>query len=443
MPDRATVGRVIDHQAVLEPIVGGRRVLCVCGPIQSKTAVAAALHRLSVAEVLVIGSRGTGPRPDADCVVVDLAAADPVDEFRQWERIALDPPAEVADAVARFDPDLVLTNGFESVTTFAGRPVYGARRPAWTALEDKVTVDALWDEARVDRAPVVVTAVRGDAAWQAHQRLHRGAGTVWAGDARDGWHGGGELVRRVRSRAEAEAVQRQFGQRCDLLRVMPFLEGLPCSIHGFVTRDGVAALRPVEMVVLRTADGFRYCGTATSWDPTPEDRDAMRRAARRVGEVLRQRCDYRGFFTIDGVMTGDGFRPTELNPRLGAGLRYVADAVPDLPLPLLQFAEVEGDVSLGVDELESTILPAAEEVRNRSSHTFLHGRTVTEEETLVDGDVTIVLGPGTLGAFLRASTTRTPPAGRPFAPTAARALALADAHWQLGLGELTPAPLVR
>ena len=49
----------------------------------------------------------------------------------------------------------------------------------------------------------------------------------------------------------------------------------------------------------------------------------MREAARRVGAVLRDEVAYRGAFTLDGVATVDGFRPTELNPRFGAGLGVI------------------------------------------------------------------------------------------------------------------------
>ena len=50
---------------------------------------------------------------------------------------------------------------------------------------------------------------------------------------------------------------------------MPFLEGIPCSIHGVVFPDGVATFRPVEMVTLRRPGSNRlhYAGAATFWDP--------------------------------------------------------------------------------------------------------------------------------------------------------------------------------
>jgi len=59
------------------------------------------------------------------------------------------------------------------------------------------------------------------------------------------------------------------------------------------------------------------------------------------------------------------------------------------------------------------------------------------------GDIAMVLGPGPMGSFLRVTCTETPPDGHPFAPTAVRALELADEHWKLGLGPLAVAPEVR
>ena len=424
----------------LRPVYSGRRVALVSGVLQGKAGYAQALAALGASKVLAIGAMGTGPLPECERVVVEMPAQSPVAEFRAWERLAASPTAEVASALDRFAPDLVLSNGFESFTTFAGRPVFGARRPEWTALEDKTTVDALWDAAGVARAPSEVVPL-GEA-WAAHERLDRGQGTVWSGDNRSGWHGGGEYVRRVRSAEEASAVSAYLGGACDAVRVVPFLDGLPCSIHGFVTPTGVAALRPVEMVVLRSTEGFRYAGCATTWDPAPDDREAMRSVARRVGEHLAERVGYRGGFTIDGVMTADGFRPTELNPRLGAGVTYVALAAPEVRIGLLHFALIEGAVHVDHEALERTILPAADATRARMAHTFFT-KPITEEEVVHDGDVLYALGPGPTGGFLRVMTSTTPPDGRPFAPVAAAALAAADERWSLGLGPLEPAPVLR
>jgi hypothetical protein len=433
----------MDVSRRLRPVYAGRRVMLVCGPVQSKTDVVAELRSMGVDDCLVIGSQGVGPAPAAESVIVPMQASSLMDEFRRWERLAVSPPPEVAAAVDRFAPDLVMANGVESMASFAGRPVFGGRRPQWTALEDKTTVDGLWDDAAVPRAPAETVALDPAAAWAAHERLDAGAGTVWSGDSRDGWHGGGALVRRVRSADEGTRVLGELAAHCDRARVVPFLDGLPCSIHGFVTPAGVAAFRPVEMVVLRAPDGFRYCGTATTWDPAPEDREAMREVVRRVGALLRARVGFRGFFTVDGVMTVDGFRPTELNPRVGAGLRYVSSAVPSVPVGLLQFAAVEGVDDVDADELERVVVDGGDRVRVRACQAIVAGRELTGAETIESGDATLELGPSSIGAFLRITTTDLPADGEPFAPTAARLLALADRTWSLGMGPLEPAPNLR
>ena len=108
--------------------------------------------------------------------------------------------------------------------------------------------------------------------------------------------------------------------------------------------DGTAAFRPVEISILRdeAARTFTYGGLSTFWDPPAADREAMRDAARRVGEHLRAAYGYRGAFGIDGVLTADGFRPTELNSRGSAGFTQVTQLDRKL-FALLQDALVLGE----------------------------------------------------------------------------------------------------
>lgn len=53
----------------------------------------------------------------------------------------------------------------------------------------------------------------------------------------------------------------------------------------------------------------------------------------------RSTVGYRGTFSIDGVLTAEGFRPTELNPRFGGALLRVGAGI-DLPIYLLHLASV-------------------------------------------------------------------------------------------------------
>jgi hypothetical protein len=258
-----------------------------------------------------------------------------------------------------------------------------------------------------------------------------------------------------------EEVATFLGARCDRARVMPFLEGIPCSIHGVVFPRGVATFRPVEMVTLRQpgSSRLRYAGAATFWDPPPADREVMRDLARRVGEGLRERVGYRGAFTVDGVLAAEGFRPTELNPRLGAGLSAMTRDLPELPVGLLDRALVEGEpLALEAGELEGQVLAAADRTRAGGAWTVT---TVTASSTqelplvfeggvcrpVADGqapDGVLSFGPSGVGGFVRlALDPARVPTGPSVAPLAVAAFALADERFGAGIGPLEPARNVR
>jgi hypothetical protein len=246
---------------------------------------------------------------------------------------------------------------------------------------------------------------------------------------------------------------------CDRVRVMPFLEGIPCSIHGMVFRGYVAALRPVEMVTLRRGHEFFYAGASTYWDPPDADRVAMRDVARRVGEALRERVDFRGAFTVDGVMTVDGFRPTELNPRMGAGLGVIARGVADLPIDLLNQSLISGlDLDYRPADFEQLLVETADACRaggtwralpdaaTRRKHVPLHWdgarwRRAADDE-VPDGFVD--LGESNIGSFVRLGLepARTP-AGPSIGQRAAAFYAFCDAELGTTVGPLEAAPDVR
>ncbi len=228
------------------------------------------------------------------------------------------------------------------------------RRPEWLALEDKVVVDAFWDRAGVDREPSRVA--RLDEATHVASELDRGDGTVWAADARDGFNGGATQTYWVTDDSSRHRALEGLQPVCDSVRVMPFLEGIPCSVHGIVLPDGVAVLRPVEMVTLRSGNKFVYAGCATYWDPEPAVREQMRAVAHHAGEQLRHEVDFRGTFTVDGVVTSDGFRPTELNPRFGAGIMTIARGA-GIPMVLVNDLIVGGhDIGRTAVELEADVV---------------------------------------------------------------------------------------
>ena len=449
-------------------LVAGRRVILAGFPVAAASATVTLLREAGAERCFVLGPMvGTGAVPaeaDADWLSLDLEAPDPVALFRQFERAMADPPDEAVAALDRFDPDhsaLVLAAPYDTVTSVAGRGVFGARRPEWVALEDKTTNDAFFDRAGVTRPPSAVVAMDDvDGLAAAAARLDAGAGTVWSGDARDGFNGGGVLVRWVTDPRTAADARALFDGRCDRVRLAPFLDGVPCSIHGLVAEDGIAVFRPVEMVTLRKADppAFHYGGAATFWDPPPGDRAAMRAVARQVGEQLRDEVGFRGTYGIDGVLTAEGFRPTELNPRFGAGLGAIAKALPELPLLVLHWVAAAGrPLSATAAEIEQALVAAADARRAGGGWVFVDRRlTESREWDLVvrsgrariasddgDGDAPdgrLEAGPSAEGGFVRftADPDRTP-SGPSIAPRVCAVLAWADAELDLGLGPLTPA----
>ena len=447
----------------LRPLFAGRRVVLTGAPLVALGRVGALLGELGAERpfFLAVGV-GTGPLPadeDGERYVLEMSAPDIIAEIRAEERLLAALPAGAVAALDRWDPErraVVLGGPFVELSEIAGRHVYGPRRPAWRRLEDKTLVDELWDDLGVRRAPCAVVAADLDALRRAAGGLDRGAGTVWAGDAREGFNGGAVYLRWVRTAEHAREAAAFLAAHCDRARVMPFLEGIPCSIHGMVLPSGVAAFRPVEMVTLRRPGASRllYAGAATFWDPPAVDRAEMRALARRVGAGLRERVGYRGAFTVDGVLTSDGFLPTELNPRYGAGL---ATMTRGRPVGLLNLAVVEAaPVAVGAEELETLVLEAADTTRAGGAWTVTgHGPAATEEHPVrfaggacvlaaEEATGTLSFGPSNVGGFLRLDLDpAATPVGPSVAPLAVAAFALADQRLGAGLGPLEPAHPVR
>lgn len=459
------------YQDLLRPIIGGRKLI-ICGlSLAGVTRWIKSMRALGSDRCLVIANgMGTGPLPsevDADAIVVEIHAQEMIEEMRQTENMLRNPPQRVIDAINAFDPEhkaLMIASTItlsELPAQIAGRPVWARRSAASLIAEDKVTVDAFWDSIGVVRAPSVIVPVDIEALRRAHRELDRGMGVALAGDAREGPHGGAERLRWVTSEDELLEAEGFFRRHCDRVRVMPFLDGIPCSIHGAVIDDDVIALRPVEMVTLRNLEShrLRYCGTADFWDPPDADRERMRQTARQVGKALQERMGFRGAFTIDGVMTEDGFRPTELNPRYGAGLAPIARAVPELPLSLVLTAVLAGEpLDYRPMELERLLVESADNKRGGGAYTVIKTvQTRTREVPLVGGPsgyraategedptATLSVGPGAIGGFVAFDPDpKHTPIGSPIAPAAVAAFAFADRQFNTAIGPLSTASDVR
>jgi hypothetical protein len=429
------------YESLMRPLVEGRRVIAAGVVLGGSGVMVNTLRNLGASEVFVLAqARGTGPIPD-DIAYFDLdITAGTIDQAVRATIAALkDPPPAAIAAMDEFDPDrsaLVVGDMFNEAVSLAGRRSLAYRRSEWVALEDKVVIDACWERWGVSRAPSVVVTTDFTSLMKAAGELDEGQGTVWAGDAKEGFNGGAEYARWVRSRTDAGAAATFLNAHCDRARVMPFLEGIPCSIHGIVFDEYVAALRPFEMVTLRRADGpeLFYAGVASYWDPPTSDREEMRAIARRVGTALRAEVDYRGGFTIDGIMTAQGFRPTELNPRPGAALGTLSIALPGLPLSLL-FPAISGRVALDYrpTDLEELLLTGADTVRAGGTWSVLPtSLPVIESQPMAyDGSEwttahsgeqphgSLAVGHASTGSFVRLTLGPDWPAGQSVAPSAA------------------------
>jgi len=410
--------------------------------------------------MIVTAVEGVGDLPRVDVICYTRAIGDTqMTGIRASIQAIEQPSDDVLAAVDEFDPGneaMVLGAGFSRSSVLVGRPAYGARPEAWGALEDKMIIDQLWDDAGVRRAPSVIVPVASASAAAAD--LASDLGTVWVADNSEGWHGGGEYVRWIRSPADVAPAVEWFGEHAARVRVMPFLDGIPCSIHGFSTHDGVAVFLPVEMVILRRVDRpeFVYAQAANFWNPPAAIRDEMRVAARRVGMLLKERYGYLGGYGIDGVCTPDGFLPTELNPRLSRG-HHLHALVADIPLSLMELMQLEGDLEISSTELEESVLGAALESRRGGmllplggyqeprgiGIRFIDGRAVAVDPEGVT-DARMQIGPALTGSIIIVTyePDRTP-IGPSVGPRSVAAIDLAREIWDLDIPHVTPAPDVR
>ena len=442
----------------------GRRVIVAAEVAAASADTVDWLQSVGADDVLVVaGAAGVGDEPQCPVIYVDpspdLGRSTIMGGLRHFLNQIERPSPAISAAVHRFDPDgsaMVLVPPFATAATAFGRRVWGARLPAWTALEDKTIIDPLWDRAGVVRAPSAVVPVLDAPAIA--DRLDGGMGTVWTADNRDGWHGGGEYTRWLPNRDHLEPMVRWFAERADTVRVMPFLDGIPCSIHGFVTSNGVAAFRPVEMVILRHADepSFVYARLATLWDPDPGDREAMRTIARRVGSLLASEVRYRGPFGIDGVMTEEGFRPTELNPRTSAGFATQAQCVAGLKGGALARASIEGHIDVDPQWLEELVVAAADANRVaklglplpdlidtplRASVRIEEGRAYSDDE---NPTAKIEVGSATVGCYAMIDLdVNSHPPGPSAAPFASAVADFVRQTWGLTVPPTVPAGDVR
>ncbi len=181
----------------------------------------------------------------------------------------------------------------------------------------------------------------------------------------------------------------------------------------------------------------------------------MRDVARLAARQLRSEVAFRGTFTVDGVVDADGFWPTELNPRFGAGINVIARAAGNPPLPFIHDLIVgEYDIGIGASDLERV---ARDPCRQRIERA-VRGPTprptrtpIAERPAMFDGrswrwaeagatedpSGTVLAGPHFARCVWNPAVT---PVGPSVAPRATAFWRFADRELATGLGPLTAAP---
>ena len=168
---------------------------------------------------------------------------------------------------------------------------------------------------------------------------------------------------------------------------------------------------------------------------------------------------YRGPFGIDGILSENGYVPTEMNARSGAGLAPLAAGLPDLPLAPLCLATIQGEaLDYRPDVLERALVESAD------AHRTCAGWAVTQTtfdssgvlEVVRDGDEyreirsgeephgTFQFGPSVMGGFVRfVLHPKWIQRGSSTAPEVVRALRFADRELGTDFGELEAARNLR
>ncbi|MCD0452494.1 hypothetical protein LO762_25395 [Actinocorallia sp. API 0066] len=323
-----------------------------------------------------------------------------------------------------------------------GRAQLGRRRPEWALVEDKMLIDPLWDLAGIDRVPAL-TCDSTHAVARLADEVNEGRGVVASCQHRG--HG---------PRAGAEGIwwwqnvppQAFPSQAHDLrVRLMPLLEGLPCRVHGIVTAEGIAAFPPMELLSLpRPSTGTFLWAGAVPLGEHPRSGE-LRQITESAGAFLRDRFGYRGSFASDGILTTDGYRPTELTTRLTSAF----ETVPSQVRVLLHAATVLARAGFSLPDLGPLVSTALTSdvvtVFGASAHAdsapFECGvvwdgtRWLTNDGT---GQGTLTVRPWVRGWQLRADLRRADlPAGIPIGMVAPHLFHLADSQFGTSFGEVT------
>ncbi|MBF4615479.1 hypothetical protein [Curtobacterium sp. VKM Ac-1376] len=355
------------------------------------------LAEIASAGGTTIGVIAANPDPGAaETRVPTIVLAERTPMSRAGFAAALrEPPGRLRGWIDGIDPSAeapVVATNFVELDSVCGRRVLGRRPVRWSAYEDKTVIDELFARADVPTPAYEVVDVAPQPIADAYRRVCGRDGAVLALDSSTDFRGDANGLRWLGRDLGADGLIGASAWAEGLaarVRVSEFVEGVPCSVLAVVGPDGVSAFDPIEIVTLRDSVSRElvFIGSSTFWRPAGPLNAEIRDAALRVGALLQTDAGYRGFFSIDGVVTAAGFVATELNPRLASGLG-LREARPDFPIYLLSRSLGDGTMPFGMLDIErfasearsairaspsASLTIPADKLRGRSSPDALRG----------------------------------------------------------------------
>ncbi|MGC4804661.1 hypothetical protein [Micromonospora sp. DT233] len=455
--------------ALAEAVAGffaGRKVVVVTPCLSYCPPLLAALDRFGAAPPFVVaGSAGPdragalAEAPIAGLHLVPMGGGSHTAVARATEGLLANPPAALRAALDRYDPQataLVLAETNVSRSHLGGRRIVDSIPEDWWGLLTGEDQSAPWASLGVSGAPSGMVPTTPEDLAAAHERYDFGHGTVWHADHRSTVHVATDEARLVQDGASFGRAVRWAQTGGPQVRVTTFVEGLPLALNGIVLPTGTVALRPGEELLYRQGDRLRFAGCSLYYSPGPADLERLRQLVVGIGDQLADRAGFRGAFSVSGTLRAAGFLPYSLSLRPGPAHALLSRHLPGVPIRLLQAALMAGhDVAVTAADLERDLRGPLD--ADPGAAIMLHSRAAPREEKKVlwltresqrirptrgsdrsaacliysrNGDlggfVSLLAGPG----FLAADT--------PAAPHVAAAMALADEHWEAGIGPLTP-----
>lgn len=300
----------------LDQVLGGAQLIVVCGRSDDAAAWTDTFgsRRCLALSLDEAASKASGTLPSNESGRL---------AFHHDALAGLDGTGWLSDAADTFDPHqraaLILPDPLDPPRAGSRRRL-GQRPRKWQLCEDKAVIDVVWDRLGVPRPRSVIADGAQDLAV--------------LGSLVDAGHGVVCAVQRIGAPPTSGAEGIWWWQHtapligADLrhrVKVMPLLPGIPVRLHGMVFADVAVAFPPMEIVTLpRTDTGTFLCCGAVGVLP---DSAPLRALTERIGEGLSSVLGYRGAFSVDGILSGTDFQPTDLNTRLTSAMEAAPAAV--------------------------------------------------------------------------------------------------------------------